>query len=56
MVSFVEAGDHSLFVGEVMEAEVTEIPKGRADDATLWLKELGEKVFYGGGTAGPQDI
>ena len=56
MVSFVEAGDHSLFVGEVMEAEFTEIPKGRADDATLWLKELGEKVFYGGGTAGPQDI
>ena len=20
----------------------------RADDATLWLKDLGEKVFYGG--------
>jgi hypothetical protein len=48
VVSFVEAGDHSLFVGEAMEAEVTEIPKGRADDATLWLEELGEMVFYGG--------
>src|SRR6266852_2589584 len=21
---------------------------GRADDATLWLKDLGDKVFYGG--------
>ena len=48
VVSFVEAGDHSLLVGEVMEAEVTEIPKGRFDDATLWLEELGEMVFYGG--------
>ena len=48
MVIFVEAGDHSLFVGEVMEAEVTEIRKGCADDATLWLEELGEMVFYGG--------
>ena len=36
-----------LFVGEVVEAGVTEVPKGRADDATFWLKELGEKVFYG---------
>ena len=49
MVSFVETGDHSLFVGEVMEAEATEIPKGQADDATLWLnKKFREKVFYGG--------
>jgi hypothetical protein len=22
--------------------------EGRADDATLWLKELGPNVFYGG--------
>ena len=28
VVSFVEAGDHSLFVGEVMEAEVTENTEG----------------------------
>ena len=56
MVSFVEVGDHSLFVGEVMEAEVTEIPKGRADDATLWLNNNLEKRYFMGGTAGPQDI
>ena len=46
MVSFVEAGDHSLFVGEVMEAEVTEIPKGQADDATLWLNKNLEKRYF----------
>ena len=56
VVSFVEAGDHSLFVGEVMEAEVTEIPKGRADDVTLWLNKNLEKRYFMGGTAGPQDI
>jgi flavin reductase (DIM6/NTAB) family NADH-FMN oxidoreductase RutF len=44
----VEMGDHSLFVGKVVEAGVTKAPEGRADDATLWLKDLGDKVFYGG--------
>ncbi|HYB42782.1 MAG TPA: flavin reductase family protein [Candidatus Methylomirabilis sp.] len=48
LVGTVEKGDHSVFVGEVVEAGVTRPPEGRADDATLWLKELGEKVFYGG--------
>jgi len=48
VVGSVEKGDHSIFVGEVVEAGVTHPPAGRADDATLWLKELGEKVFYGG--------
>ena len=43
-----EKGDHSVFVGEVVEAGVATEPSGRADDATLWLKELGDKVFYGG--------
>jgi hypothetical protein len=23
-------------------------PEGRPDDAVLWLKELGPRVFYGG--------
>jgi hypothetical protein len=23
-------------------------PEGRADDATLWLKDLGANIFYGG--------
>jgi flavin reductase (DIM6/NTAB) family NADH-FMN oxidoreductase RutF len=44
----VERGDHSIFVGKVVEAGVAKTPEGRADDATLWLKELGDKVFYGG--------
>jgi flavin reductase (DIM6/NTAB) family NADH-FMN oxidoreductase RutF len=48
VVKTVELGDHSLFVGEVVEAGVSQPPAGRADDATLWLKDLGEKVFYGG--------
>jgi flavin reductase (DIM6/NTAB) family NADH-FMN oxidoreductase RutF len=44
----VEQGDHSIFVGKVVEAGVARQPEGRADDATLWLKDLGDKVFYGG--------
>jgi flavin reductase (DIM6/NTAB) family NADH-FMN oxidoreductase RutF len=46
--STVEKGDHSVFIGKVVEAGVLKPPEGRADDATLWLKELGDKVFYGG--------
>jgi len=41
-------GDHSIMVGEVIDAGVAKQPEGRADDAVLWLKDLGEKVFYGG--------
>lgn len=48
LVDTVERGDHSIFVGEVVEAGVAKAPEKRADDATLWLKELGESVFYGG--------
>jgi flavin reductase (DIM6/NTAB) family NADH-FMN oxidoreductase RutF len=48
LVASVEKGDHSVFVGEVVEAGVSKNPEGRADDATLWLRELGDKVFYGG--------
>ena len=44
----VEGGDHTVFVAEVVEAGVAKAPSGRADDATLWLKELGDTVFYGG--------
>ncbi|HEY7365942.1 MAG TPA: flavin reductase family protein [Methylomirabilota bacterium] len=44
----VEKGDHSVFIGRVVEAGFSRAPEGRADDATLWLKDLGEKVFYGG--------
>ena len=48
LVGTVEKGDHSVFVGEVVEAGVAKAPEGRLDDATLWLKELGDKVYYGG--------
>jgi flavin reductase (DIM6/NTAB) family NADH-FMN oxidoreductase RutF len=44
----VEKGDHSVFVGRVVEAGVTKTPDGRPDDATLWLRDLSDKVFYGG--------
>lgn len=41
-------GDHTLFLGEVVAASVREVPDGRPDDVTLCLRDLGEKVFYGG--------
>ena len=37
-----------MFVGRVVEVGLAKPIDGRADDATLWLKELGDKVFYGG--------
>jgi flavin reductase (DIM6/NTAB) family NADH-FMN oxidoreductase RutF len=48
LVDSIERGDHSIFVGEVIEAGLPKPVEGRADDATLWLKELGPNVFYGG--------
>lgn len=48
LVDTVEKGDHSIFVGEVVEAGVKGDISGRPDDATLLLKDLGEKTFYGG--------
>jgi flavin reductase (DIM6/NTAB) family NADH-FMN oxidoreductase RutF len=44
----VEKGDHSIFIGKVVDAGLAKTPEGRLDDATLWLKELGDKVYYGG--------
>ena len=48
LVDTVEKGDHSVFVGEVVDAGLSGQPEGRADEAILHLKDLGEKVFYGG--------
>ena len=48
LVETVERGDHSVFVGEVVNAGVKEDPAGRPDDITLALRDLGDKVFYGG--------
>ncbi len=44
----VEIGDHSLFVGEVVDAGLSKPIDGRPDDVTLALRDLGEKTFYGG--------
>ena len=48
LVDTVEKGDHSVFLGEVVNAGVSSQPDGRADEATLWLRDLGANVFYGG--------
>jgi len=48
LVNTIEGADHSIFIGEVTEAGVRQEPDGRADDAILWMKDLGERVFYGG--------
>lgn len=48
VTGWVEGGDHTVCVGEVVGAGVKQTPEGRADDLTLTLKDLGDKVFYGG--------
>jgi flavin reductase (DIM6/NTAB) family NADH-FMN oxidoreductase RutF len=48
VVETIEKGDHAIVVGEVVEAGVAQQSEGRPDDAILWLKELGPRVFYGG--------
>ena len=48
LVDTIERGDHTIMVGEVVDAGIARQPDGRPDDATLWLKDLGEKTFYGG--------
>ncbi|AQU88546.1 flavin reductase [Komagataeibacter nataicola] len=44
----VELGDHHTFVCEVTGVYLTKDIAGRPDDAILHMKDLGEKVFYGG--------
>jgi flavin reductase (DIM6/NTAB) family NADH-FMN oxidoreductase RutF len=48
VVDIVEKGDHHIFIGEVTNAHLHEQPDGRPDEAILEMKDLGEKVFYGG--------
>ena len=48
LLDTVDKGDHSIFVGEVVEAGVSRDIPGRPDDETLALQDLGEKTFYGG--------
>lgn len=48
VVEIVEKGDHHTFIAEVTGVHVQKHPDGRPDEAVLEMKELGEKVFYGG--------
>lgn len=48
VVETVAQGDHHIVVGEVIGARVNQAPSGRPDDASLEMRNLGEKVFYGG--------
>jgi len=48
VMAAVEKDDHSLFVGEVVNAEIRQFPPERPDDAIRTFKDLGENVFYGG--------
>lgn len=48
VVEIIERGDHHIVIGEVVDASVAQVPEGRADDASLHMRDLGDKVFYGG--------
>jgi flavin reductase (DIM6/NTAB) family NADH-FMN oxidoreductase RutF len=48
VAEIVERGDHHIVIGEVTDANVQKAPEGRPDEASLHMKDLGEKVFYGG--------
>lgn len=48
VVDTVAQGDHHIVVGEVVDAHVASQPEGRPDDAILAMRDLGDKVFYGG--------
>jgi len=48
LVDSLKRGDHTIFAGEVVNAGIGVPIQGRPDEATLWLRDLGEKIFYGG--------
>lgn len=48
VAEIIERGDHHIVLGEVVDAHMSAPIEGRADDAVLHMKDLGEKVFYGG--------
>ena len=47
LLTTVKEGEHSIFLGEVVETGVNQKPERRADDVTLLLKDLGENTFSG---------
>jgi len=48
LLQVVELGDHHTFIAEVTGVHLNKPIEGRPDDAVLHMKDLGEKVFYGG--------
>lgn len=48
VAEIVERGDHHIVIGEVVDVHLPKPLEGRPDEAILHMKELGEKVFYGG--------
>ena len=48
LVQVVEQGDHHIFIAEVTDVRLAKPIEGRADEAVLHMRDLGEKVFYGG--------
>ena len=48
IIKIVEQGDHHIVVGEVVDVHQSNAPEGRADEAILEMKDLGDNVFYGG--------
>jgi flavin reductase (DIM6/NTAB) family NADH-FMN oxidoreductase RutF len=48
VAEIIERGDHHVVIGEVVEAYLLRAIEGRPDAAVLEMKDLGEKVFYGG--------
>ena len=48
MAQIVELGDHYVVIGEMIYTNVSKQPEGRADEAILEIKELGDNGFYGG--------
>jgi len=48
VVGTVAEGDHTVFLGQVVDAGVRMEITGRPDEQTLWVRDLGDKIFYGG--------
>ena len=48
LLQVVELGDHHTFIAEVTDVHLNRAIEGRPDEAVLHMKDLGEKVFYGG--------
>jgi flavin reductase (DIM6/NTAB) family NADH-FMN oxidoreductase RutF len=48
VAEIVARGDHHIVIGEVVDAHLAGSIAGRPDEAVLHMKDLGDKVFYGG--------